>query len=90
MRGRNGSARRVGGHPDRRHCVATSVEDVERPFIGCDGHIEGLVAHRNRREGRVGGRADRDHRFEADDGNIDGLPIGRHRDRLPAFRQHDG
>ena len=45
MRGRNGSARRVGGHPDRRHCVATRVEDVERPFIGCDGHIEGLVAH---------------------------------------------
>jgi len=58
MRGRNGSARRVGGHPDRRHCVATRVEDVERPFIGCDGHIEGLVAHRNRREGRVGGGAD--------------------------------
>jgi hypothetical protein len=29
MRDRNGGARRVGGHPDRCHGVATRVEDVE-------------------------------------------------------------
>ena len=78
----------IGRDADRRQ--RAGVANVDGPTVGCHDHGEGLVAHRNRREGRVGGRADRDHRFEADDGNIDGLPIGHHRDRLPSFRQHDG
>src|SRR6516165_4076831 len=45
MRDRNGCARRVGGHPDRCHAVRTRVEDIERPSVGCDDDIEGLVAH---------------------------------------------
>jgi len=45
MRNRNGYPRRISGDPDRCHGVITRVEDVERPSVRRDGHIEGLVAH---------------------------------------------
>jgi hypothetical protein len=34
------------------------VEDVECPSVGCDGHVEGLVAHLDWRKRAVGSGAD--------------------------------
>jgi hypothetical protein len=91
-----GGACRIGGHPDRCHGVATRVEDVERPSVGCDDHVEGLVAYWDGGQDCVGPDVDRSHGVVALVGDVsrlairsdddgDGLIADRNRAVLPCW-----
>ena len=80
-RDRNGGARRVCGHTDRRHGVAARVEDIERPSVRRDGHVEGLVAHWDCGQGCVARGADWRHGVVVSVGDIRHLPVWGDDDR---------